>query len=129
MVKDVWKSNANILTTVSGEQLMGSQCRHPLNDRIVPILPGDHVTTLSGTGFVHTAPGHGHDDFKLCKAHGIVDILSPIDDSGFFTCEAGKEFEGKFILREGNEAVIEALRSRQSLLQVSDYRHLIITGQ
>jgi isoleucyl-tRNA synthetase len=46
-------------------------------DRVSPIITGDHVTEISGTGLVHTAPGHGFDDFLVCKRHGIEEVLCP----------------------------------------------------
>ncbi len=55
----------------SGDELEGTLCKHPMYDRNSPILVGEHVTTESGTGLVHTAPGHGHDDFIVCKKYKI----------------------------------------------------------
>lgn len=98
-----------IVDDIPGSALVGARAQHPLDSsRLSVILSGAHVTTESGTGLVHTAPGHGQDDFAVCKLHGIQP-LCPVNDSGHFTAEAGPRFEGKFILKEGNDAVIQAL--------------------
>ena len=101
-------------------------CAHPLHARgygfVVPLLDGDHVTEDAGTGFVHTAPGHGREDFELWTAstrllqeRGIdTRIPYTVDENGAFTDEA-PGFEGKRVITDkgktgdANEAVIEAL--------------------
>eukprot|EP00761_Pharyngomonas_kirbyi_P006606 gb/GECH01006614.1/.p1 GENE.gb/GECH01006614.1/~~gb/GECH01006614.1/.p1 ORF type:complete len:999 (+),score=187.89 gb/GECH01006614.1/:1-2997(+) len=101
------------------------RCRHPLTgimDRDVPLLEGDHVTTDIGTGLVHTAPGHGMEDFLIGKEHGI-DIFCPVNDDGMFTEEAGEQFRGLSVLDEGNIEVIRQLSSRGCLLRKEKYRH------
>jgi isoleucyl-tRNA synthetase len=111
-----------IIATFPGEILEGVICQHPLFDRESPILLGDYVTAESGTGLVHTAPGHGQDDFAIGKKYGLP-VLAPIDDYGNFTAEAGAEFEGKNILKDGNGAVIEALLGKGALLKEENYKH------
>eukprot|EP01125_Pyxidicula_operculata_P005599 TRINITY_DN1966_c0_g2_i2.p1 TRINITY_DN1966_c0_g2~~TRINITY_DN1966_c0_g2_i2.p1 ORF type:complete len:728 (+),score=179.00 TRINITY_DN1966_c0_g2_i2:959-3142(+) len=91
-------------------------------DKIYTIMHGDHVTQDSGTGIVHTAPGHGFDDFLICKANGIP-AYAPINDYGKYTADVGKELEGKFILSEGNQIIIEKLRESQLLVNVRKYFH------
>jgi isoleucyl-tRNA synthetase len=66
----------NVLDQVSGQELLGSTYQHPLNHGIMPIIGGDHVTAESGTGLVHTAPGHGMEDYEVCLKHNI-EMLSP----------------------------------------------------
>jgi isoleucyl-tRNA synthetase len=66
-----------IKATVPGKNLEGIEYTHPLNGRISKVIGGDHVTTQSGTGLVHTAPGHGMEDFEACKHNGITEILCP----------------------------------------------------
>jgi isoleucyl-tRNA synthetase len=118
------KTFTNVLESIPGSALVGSRCAHPLDSsRKSVILSGNHVTTESGTGLVHTAPGHGQDDFVVCKAHGIPP-LCPVDDTGHFTSEAGERFVGKFVLKEGNAAVIEALKQVPgALLFQNNYTH------
>ncbi len=111
-----------IIATFPGEILEGLICQHPLFERQSPILLGDYVTAESGTGLVHTAPGHGQDDFAIGKKYGLP-VLAPIDDYGNFTAEAGAEFVGKNILKDGNGAVIDALMAKGALLKEENYKH------
>lgn len=92
-------------------------------DRNSPVLEGgDYITTESGTGLVHTAPGHGQEDYLVGLKNGL-DLLSPVDDGGRFTIEAGEEFKGLNVLKEGNQAIIDALITAGALLKVEDYGH------
>ena len=103
--------------------MLASARRHGLGyDFDVPLLDGDHVTDDTGTGFVHTAPGHGRDDFDIWMAHGRelaargIDTRIPytVDADGFFTEEA-PGFDGRRVIDDkgnkgdANEAVIKAL--------------------
>jgi len=106
--------------TLRGEQLEGIVCQHPLYDRASVVILGDHVTTEQGTGCVHTAPGHGVEDFEVGKKYGL-DILSPVDDQGKFTAEAG-QFAGLFI-EKGNKAVIKVLADEHALISMSSIKH------
>jgi len=83
----------SILTTFGASGLEGKKCRHPFLDRDSLMMLADYVTTESGTGCVHTAPGHGADDYLTGLRYGL-EILSPVDDAGRYTAEAGK-YEGK----------------------------------
>lgn len=108
--------------TVKGSELEHSTYRHPLFDRESPVvIGGDYITTDSGTGLVHTAPGHGDEDYKVGQRYGLP-LLSPVDADGKFTQEAG-EFAGLNVLGEGNEAVIQALTKAGSLLKEEPYQH------
>ncbi len=111
-----WK----VLRRFKGRELEGVVCRHPLFDRESPLILGDHVTLEQGTGCVHTAPGHGLEDFDVGRIYRLP-VLSPIDDSGFFTGEAG-EFAG-MPYAEGGEAVVGALNREGVLLKASSYVH------
>lgn len=105
-----------------GKALELSTYRHPLFERESPIvIGGDYVTTESGTGLVHTAPGHGEDDFRVGQQYGLP-VLSPVDDAGNFTAEAGP-FAGLNVLKDANAAVIEALMEAKSLLKEEIYPH------
>ncbi|MFN3360605.1 MAG: isoleucine--tRNA ligase [Pseudanabaenaceae cyanobacterium] len=104
-----------------GKELAGVVCRHPLFDRASPILCGNHVTAESGTGLVHTAPGHGQDDFVMGNKYHLG-VLSPVDDYGIFTAEAG-QFAGLAVLGDGNRAVIAALQEKGVLLKEEPYEH------
>ncbi|MEH1933678.1 MAG: isoleucine--tRNA ligase [Nostoc sp.] len=108
--------------TFKGNDLEHTTYRHPLFDRESPIVVGgDYITTESGTGLVHTAPGHGQEDYIVGLRYGLP-ILAPVDDNGNFTEEAG-EFAGLNVLGDGNQAVIDALRLAGSLLKEEAYPH------
>lgn len=121
-------SETQIHAKVTGSDLCGTTYQHPLyatesNNRIHEVLlGGDYITTDSGTGLVHTAPGHGAEDYIVGLSRGLP-LLSPVDDHGNFTHEAGENFVGKFVLTEGNTAVIESLTSSGHLLHEHSYRH------
>lgn len=109
-----WK-NVEELKEVKGEVLEGITYKHPLFDRISPIVLGHHVTVEGGTGLVHTAPGHGEDDFIIGKKYGL-DILCPVDSKGYMTAEAG-QYEGEFI-EDCNKSVVNDLRDLGYLLKM-----------
>jgi len=112
-----------VLVTLKGEGLLGTTYRHPLAGRISPVLAGgDYITTESGTGLVHTAPGHGQEDYQTGLKAGL-ELLSPVDDAGKFTAEAGERFQGKSVLDDGNTEVIDALAETEALLKMEDYNH------
>ncbi|MDZ8024983.1 MAG: isoleucine--tRNA ligase [Nostoc sp. DedQUE11] len=111
-----------VKATVKGSDLEHSTYRHPLFDRESPVVVGgDYITTESGTGLVHTAPGHGQEDYIVGQRYGLP-ILAPVDDNGNFTAEAG-EFAGLNVLGDGNQAVIDALATAGSLLKEEPYQH------
>ncbi|OYT73705.1 MAG: isoleucine--tRNA ligase [Armatimonadetes bacterium CP1_7O] len=110
-----------VLGTVTGEHLQGAIAKHPLFERESPVVVADYVTAEDGTGVVHTAPGHGAEDFATGKKYGLP-ILCPVDAAGVFTQEAG-EFAGLPIAPEGNRAVIQRLQEVGALLHYEPYRH------
>ncbi|MBD1842556.1 isoleucine--tRNA ligase [Cyanobacteria bacterium FACHB-63] len=121
-LSEVLGTTLEIKATMMGRLLEHCTYRHPLYDRTSEIvIGGDYVTTESGTGLVHTAPGHGQDDYQVGQRYGLP-ILSPVDDNGDFTEEAG-QFQGLNVLGDGNTAVIEALQEAQSLLKEEPYQH------
>src|SRR6202035_5038221 len=122
------------LSAVTAETLATVVCSHPLKksggyDFTVPLLAGDHVTDDTGTGFVHTAPSHGREDFDVwmvnareLEARGInTAIPYPVDENGAFTDHA-PGFTGKRVINDkgekgnANEAVIKALIDAGMLL-------------
>lgn len=86
------------------------------------MIGGDYITTESGTGLVHTAPGHGQEDYVTGLKYGLP-ILSPVDDDGKFTEEAGK-FCGLDVLADGNIAVVKYLDEHSSLIKEESYSKL-----
>ncbi len=109
-----------VLAEFKGRDLEFITCKHPLFDRDSVLILGEHVTLEAGTGCVHTAPGHGADDFIVGKKYGL-DILSPLDDKGCFTAEAGP-FVGLDTVA-GNKAVVKALDEAGVLLKFSMFNH------
>ncbi|GAB7387642.1 isoleucine--tRNA ligase [Bacillaceae bacterium] len=114
-----WKSY-RIEGSLRGQELEGVICQHPFYDRESPVLLGDHVTLDAGTGCVHTAPGHGEEDFALGQKYGLP-VLSPIDEKGRFTKEA-PGFEGMFY-DDANKAVTEKLKEAGALIHLGFITH------
>lgn len=73
--------NYEVIATLSGDELENMTCRHPFLDRESLVILGDHVTLEAGTGCVHTAPGHGAEDFIACQNYDLP-IVVPVDDKG-----------------------------------------------
>ena len=117
-----FETKLTVKTTILGKDLEHTRYRHPLFDRESEIVVGgDYVTTESGTGLVHTAPGHGQEDYIVGQRYHLP-ILSPVDDAGNFTAEAG-QFAGLNVLKDANEAIITALQEAGSLLKEEAYQH------
>ncbi|MGG1574480.1 isoleucine--tRNA ligase [Fictibacillus sp. NRS-1165] len=114
-----WK-DVSVLKTVKGKELEYIVAQHPFYDRESLVMLGDHVTTDAGTGCVHTAPGHGEDDFLVGKKYGL-DVLCPVDDRGVMTSEA-PGFEGIFY-DEANKPITEKLQEAGALLKLSFITH------
>ncbi len=118
-----------VKTTLTGKALENTVYHHPLFERESKVvIGGDYITTESGTGLVHTAPGHGQEDYITGQKYGLP-ILSPVDDGGRFTEEAGKfaglqvVAKGNEKVSEGNQAIIDALKEAGSLLKHEEYAH------
>ena len=110
------------LLTLKGNELEGVVYRHPLLERTSPVVVGgDYITTESGTGLVHTAPGHGVDDFNTGRKYGL-EVLCPVDEGGRLTAAAGR-FAGLNVLKDANPAIITALREAGLLLAEQRYEH------
>ena len=109
-----------VVAEFKGADLEGVVCRHPIFDRDSLVILGDHVTLDAGTGCVHTAPGHGHEDYLVGLAYNLP-ILSPVDGVGRFTEEAG-HYAG-LSLEEGNKAVTADLERSGNLLKMDFVDH------
>ena len=112
--------NYEVLGFMKGSELEHQKYKHPIYERISPIIVGEHVTDSDGTGLVHTAPGHGEDDYRVGKQYNL-DILCPVDDQGMMTEEAGP-FKGLFY-EVANEKVVESLESLGVLLKKEKFMH------
>ncbi len=109
-----------IIADLSARELENKRCRHPFYDRDSLIILGDHVTLEAGTGCVHTAPGHGREDYDVALAYGL-DAYSPVDDNGVFTDEVGP-FAGQFVFK-ANDAINQTLEEKGVLLARTDIAH------
>jgi len=110
------------LLSVKGADLEGIVYRHPLLERTSKVvIGGDYITTEAGTGLVHTAPGHGVDDFNTGKKYGLP-VLCPVDEAGNLTAEAGP-FAGTNVLKDANPTILEALEGTGLLLKQERYEH------
>lgn len=114
-----WK-NPKVLKQFKGKEAERIVAKHPFYDRDSLVILGDYVTTESGTGCVHTAPGHGEDDFYAAKRYGI-DALCPVDGRGIFTDEA-PGFEGQFY-DKANKSITEKLDEVGALLKLTFITH------
>lgn len=123
-LKDVeWdEADIKVLGTCVGQDLELLATKHPLVDRKSPIILGEHVTLDAGTGSVHTAPGHGLEDYEVgCKYN--IDVFSPLDGSGIWTETVGIPELVGVPYYKGNSMVIEMLKNCGALLQQQDIQH------
>ncbi|XP_078444252.1 tRNA synthetase class I (I, L, M and V) family protein [Wolffia australiana] len=117
-----WGVKLEVKKTFPGSALEKCGYLHPIDGRECPVvIGGDYITTESGTGLVHTAPGHGQEDYITGLKYSLP-IISPVDDLGKFTEEAG-EFNGLDVLSDGNVAVVKFLDEKLSLVLEESYRH------
>jgi len=113
---------AGAATEIKGRELEGWLARHPFLDRTSKVITANFVTTETGTGIVHIAPGHGADDYVAGQQNGL-EVLSPVDDEGKFTAECGlPELVGRHVF-QSNERIIEILAERGHLLGRETYPH------
>jgi isoleucyl-tRNA synthetase len=115
-----------VLGKFSGRDLELMTATHPFFDRESVVLVGNHVTLEAGTGCVHTAPGHGVDDFFICKQYDNagktnIGVVVPVDARGHMTAEAGK-FEGLYYAK-ANNAILEELKEKNALLALEHIVH------
>lgn len=106
--------------TFKGSELEKGVCCHPFYERDSLLVLGEHVTLDQGTGCVHTAPGHGHEDFAVGRIYDLG-VISPVNNSGYFEAEAGP-FAGMFY-EDANRAIIEELKNRRMLLHEEEIIH------
>ncbi|PKA55411.1 Valine--tRNA ligase [Apostasia shenzhenica] len=122
ILESKWGVKLTIRKSFLGSALENCRYIHPVDGNECPVvIGGDYITTESGTGLVHTAPGHGLEDYMTGIKYGLP-ILSPVDDSGNFTEEAGR-FSGLNVLGNGNIAVVKYLDDNLLLLAEEPYKH------
>lgn len=116
------EADIKVLGQVKGQDLELLNTKHPLVDRKSPIILGEHVTLEAGTGSVHTAPGHGLEDYEVGCRYGI-EVFSPLDSRGVWTdAVQDKDLEGVPYYK-GNSIVIEKLQNNGALLAQQDIQH------
>lgn len=123
-LKDVeWEeSDIKVIGSCIGQDLELLNTKHPLVDRKSPIILGEHVTLDAGTGSVHTAPGHGLEDYEVGCKYGI-EVFSPLDGQGIWTDSVGISDLVGVPYYKGNSMVIEMLQKCGALLQQQDIQH------
>lgn len=104
----------------TGAELELTQFNHPFYDFTVPAILGDHVTTESGTGVVHTAPGHGQEDFAVGQKYGL-EVANPVGSNGVYLSDT-ELFAGQHVFK-ANDAVVEVLKEKGALLHHHAYEH------
>lgn len=109
-----------VVATVDGNVLEYLKCQHPFYDRLVPVILGDHVTLDAGTGAVHTAPGHGQEDYVIGSAYNLA-VDNPVDGRGVFV-EGTEFFAGEHVWK-ANDHVLEILKEKQKLLHHVAIQH------
>ena len=124
LVKDVMAragiEHYHALGFAKGAALELTQLQHPLYDFSVPVILGEHVTTDSGTGCVHTAPGHGQEDFVVGK-HYNLEVANPVGANGVYLPDTPL-FAGQHVFK-ANDSVVEALKEAGALLVHKAYKH------
>lgn len=116
-----WEEDTLVLENeFKGKELEYVEAQHPFFERESLVINGLHVTTDAGTGCVHTAPGHGEDDYIVGQKYNLP-VISPVDDKGVFTDEAG-QFEGMFY-DKANKEITDLLKENGALLHLEFITH------
>ena len=125
LVKNVMEKagieNYEVVEVKKGNEYEGKKALHPFMDRDSLIVNALYVDLETGSGCVHTAPGHGADDYITGLKYDLP-ILAPVDEQGNFTAEAGKDLEGLFVFK-GNEVVNEKLKKSGHLVALDTFKH------
>ncbi len=109
-----------VIEKFKGSKLEGLKARHPFIDRDSQVILGEHVTLEAGTGVVHTAPGHGQEDYEAGIRYGL-DVYAPVDHKARFTKEAG-QFAGENV-HKANKGIINLLKEKNALLSEEKLSH------
>lgn len=122
MMKAVGRSYSTVVGKPDAKDLENKHCRHPLIDRHSVIILGEHVTLEAGTGAVHTAPGHGQEDYVVGQRYGL-DVLAPVDGAGKFTPEAELPWLTGIFVEEANKPIVEKLKEVGALIKSEEVSH------
>ncbi len=115
-------TNVKLVKEFKGSEAEFARLKHPFYDRDSLVIVGEHVTNDAGTGCVHTAPGHGEDDYIVCKKYKGLEPYCPVDSKGYLDATAGKDFEGVFY-EDANEVSLRLLKENNALLKCSKFTH------
>lgn len=115
-----YQLTGEVIARVKGEKLEGLLLQHPFYDRQVPVILGEHVTTDAGTGAVHTAPGHGQDDYSVGLKYKLK-VDNPVGSNGCFLPDTPL-FAGESVFK-ANPQVIALLKEKGALLAHEDLNH------
>ena len=121
LVEELNLTTCELIKSFKGQELDGVLTKHPFYDRDSIIIVGEHVTNESGTGLVHTAPGHGVDDFTVCQKYGIQPYC-PVDENGRMMPETGEKLAGLFY-EDANKVVLDIISENGSLLKSDEIVH------
>jgi isoleucyl-tRNA synthetase len=120
-VAGITDATVEVLGTCKGDELVGLQYNHVYCDRMCPLISGDHVTLEDGTGLVHTAPGHGTDDYIVGLANNL-EIYCPVKADGVYD-DTVPEFLSGLSVWDANQVVVDKLRESEHLYHMSMYTH------
>lgn len=115
------KTDYEVVGTIKGAELEYMKTAHPFMDRESMVIVGDHVTLESGTGCVHTAPGHGVEDYDVCRNYPEIPIIVPVDENGVLTADAG-QFAG-LKTDDANKPIAQHLESTGNLFALKKIIH------
>ena len=124
LTQELELGEVKLLKEFTGKELEFVVCKHPFYERDSLVIVGTHVTNDAGTGLVHTAPGHGVEDYQVClnyPGHGL-EPYCPVDEKGFMMKGTGEGIEGLFY-EDANEAVLKIIKENGSLLKHTTFTH------
>lgn len=121
-MKEAGIADYEVIADFKGKELENIKTKHPFLDRDSLVILGDHVTLESGTGCVHTAPGHGIEDFEVCQHYKELPIVVPVDQTGRLTDVAGSQFKG-LTTDEANIAIRDYLKQKNLLFACKTIKH------
>ncbi len=116
--------DVKLLKEFTGKELEFVVCKHPFYDRDSLVIVGTHVTNDAGTGLVHTAPGHGVEDYQVCLNYPGkgLEPYCPVDEKGYMMPGTGERIEGLFY-EKANDVVLEILKENGALLKHTTFTH------
>jgi isoleucyl-tRNA synthetase len=120
VMRAIGRPEYEVIETRTGDKLEGMRAQHPFVERESVVVLADYVTLEQGTGLVHTAPGHGKEDFETGREYDLP-VINPLDGQGIFTAEGGR-FAG-MRYDQADAAILAELRERGALLAAEDFEH------